>query len=341
MDSTTLKLIQLLPPFMVVSVLIYACAIFYKNYVLPGRALASILKWIRETVSTMREASPQTRKSGLTKVFKGSFLQDNWRDYAETLHEQQDLVEGELKLIRHRSTVPANHFFTAATVIDKPLKVHYFKHLPGILTGVGIIGTFAGLLFGLSNFDASSPEVINQSVSLLLAGVRDAFYASAFAITAAMVVTHVEKLIYQRCLTNLEDLNDTISGMFEGGVNEEYLAQMARGSQDPRKQAEQMCEIIAQSFNPLIKAMERNQKAMSELLSESIAEALNSSNNRLASQIESSLHRKSKEPLENLGRQLLMRANKSGSDQQDTVRKIIRATKTNADENSSEVASDV
>jgi hypothetical protein len=325
---------------MVVTVLIYACFTFYKHYVLPAKSLAATLKWIRETVTTMKEASPETRKNALQKVFKGSFLQDNWQDFSQTLHEQKALVGGEYRLVRHRSTVPANHFFTAATVIDKPLKVNYFKHLPGILTGVGIIGTFAGLLFGLSNFDASSPEVINLSVSLLLAGVRDAFYASAFAITAAMVVTHVEKLFYQRCLTNLEDLNDVISSMFEGGVTEEYLAQMSSTALDPAQQVKQMSETIVKAFEPLVAAMERNQMSLSRSITDAITEALNSSHNKLASQIENSLQRKSKEPIESLGKQmLLLRSSKSGESQQDLMKKIIRAQgKATTDEKPSEAA---
>ena len=83
--------------------------------------------------------------------------------------------------------MPAKAYFSVSAVIEGPLRAHYFKHLPGILTGIGIIGTFAGLLFGLSNFDSSSPDTMAQSVNLLLSGVRDAFYASALAITVAMV----------------------------------------------------------------------------------------------------------------------------------------------------------
>jgi hypothetical protein len=340
MQDPTLKFIQMLPPAMVITVLLYACFIFYRHYVIPAKSLASTLKRVLETVNTMRDASPESRKLGLQRVFKGTFLQDNWIDFSRTLHEQKSLINGEIRILRHRSTVPASYFFTTATVIDQPLKVNYFKHLPGILTGLGIIGTFAGLLFGLSNFDASSPELINQSVSLLLGGVRDAFYASAFAITAAMLVTHVEKLCYQRCLTNLENLNNSISSMFEGGVSEEYLAQMASTVIDPAQQTEQMCKTISEAFEPIIEALERNQKTIAEKISSAITSALESSNGKLAMQIENSLHRKTKEPIENLSKQMmLLRPVKSESDtQQEAIRKIINSAKAQTSENPSEAA---
>ena len=34
-------------------------------------------------------------------------------------------------------------------MVDAPLRTEFYKHLPGILTGLGIIGTFSGLIIGL------------------------------------------------------------------------------------------------------------------------------------------------------------------------------------------------
>ncbi|MDD5320722.1 MAG: hypothetical protein PHD43_08960 [Methylococcales bacterium] len=47
------------------------------------------------------------------------------------------------------------------------------KHQPGILTGIGIIGIFLGLLRGLSTFSVSSdPETVRVSLDTLIHGVR-------------------------------------------------------------------------------------------------------------------------------------------------------------------------
>lgn len=326
MKESSLQIIQLLPPALVFGVLVYACFTFYKHYVLTAKSLQRTLSWITDTVSTMNEGSEDIRKTGLNKVFQGTILQENWRDFSKTLHEQSIFgPDGEISK-RYRATLPVSNFFTAASVIDKPLRVNYFKHLPGILTGVGIIGTFAGLLFGLSNFDASSPEVINQSVSLLLAGVRDAFYASAFAITAAMVVTHVEKLFYQRCLSTLEELNETISRMFEGGVHEEYLAKLAQTVNDPAEQARQIRDELNKALMPLLQGMERNQKGMADAIADAISNAVGSANNKLSNQIENALQRQVRNPIEAMGAQLLKRPGQNANGaKQELARKIVRA----------------
>lgn len=325
MQESFMKIIQLLPPAIVIGVLVYASVIFYRHYVLTAKSLQASLDWIRQTVLTMKEGGEDVRKTGLNKVFQNTILQENWQDFSKTLHEQVTVHGNGLTSKRYRMTSPISNFFTAASVIDKPLRVNYFKHLPGILTGIGIIGTFSGLLFGLSNFDTSSPEVISQSVSLLLAGVRDAFYASAFAITAAMVITHVEKLFYQRCLTSLEDLNDSVSRMFEGGVHEEYLAKLAHTVHDPAEQARHIRDELNKALTPLISSLEKSQQNMANSIADAIAQALGTANNKLSNQIENALQRQVKAPIDALSNQLLNKQTPLLDQKQDFARKIVRA----------------
>lgn len=42
--------------------------------------------------------------------------------------------------------------------------------IPGVLTGFGILGTFIGLISGISGFDTASSEVIMGSITTLLGG---------------------------------------------------------------------------------------------------------------------------------------------------------------------------
>jgi hypothetical protein len=328
MSSTFLGIVQMLPPFIVIGVLVFASVAFYNKYVLKAQKLAETLRWIKETVDTIRadeNSGAKARKLGLNKVFQDTILEEHWVEFARTLHEQKEFIQGDLVFTKHRVTVPAHHYFTAAAIIDKPLKVNYFKHLPGILTGVGIIGTFAGLLFGLSSFDASSPATINASVGLLLSGVRDAFYASAFAITAAMVVTHLEKLHYQRCLTHLEDLNESINRMFDSGVTDDYLGAIARSVLLQAEQTKALGVEIANALRPAIAAIEHAQTDAARVCADAVAHALNSANLRLAGQIESALERQVRSPLELLNSRFSRTVLAGSPDQSnERLKKIIR-----------------
>lgn len=50
--------------------------------------------------------------------------------------------------------------------------------IPGTLTGLGILGTFVGLIFGISEIGFTSVEATLASVQSLLSGIRMAFYTS-------------------------------------------------------------------------------------------------------------------------------------------------------------------
>lgn len=104
-------------------------------------------------------------------------LRHCWTEFAQTLHPQTAPDEmGQEQVVCWRSTIPAEVFFNVETLIAVELKTEYFKHQPGILTGISIIGTFFGLLRGLSTFSVSSdPETVRLSLDTLIHRVREAF----------------------------------------------------------------------------------------------------------------------------------------------------------------------
>jgi hypothetical protein len=75
-------------------------------------------------------------------------LKHLWSEFRDTLHEERAInsASGSLDVVALRATVPAETFFTEQALVDTPLRTEFFKHVPGILTGIGIIGTFYGLL---------------------------------------------------------------------------------------------------------------------------------------------------------------------------------------------------
>ncbi|AFZ12767.1 hypothetical protein Cri9333_1884 [Crinalium epipsammum PCC 9333] len=68
----------------------------------------------------------------------------------------------------------------------------YFKFIPGILTAIGILGTFWGIQIGLQNINLNSTENFSQllpSIQQLLDGMRTAFLTSLFGLGSASVFT--------------------------------------------------------------------------------------------------------------------------------------------------------
>ena len=60
--------------------------------------------------------------------------------------------------------MPAEAYFNSQYVVDSRLRTEFFRHLPGIFTGVGIIGTFSGLITGLRQFQRGLEPVPGSSL---------------------------------------------------------------------------------------------------------------------------------------------------------------------------------
>ena len=67
------------------------------------------------------------------------------------------------------------------------IKKHYNDQIMGIMTGLGILGTFVGLFFGLLSFDTSSTEAITNSIVPLMEGMKIAFLTSIYGMTFSIL----------------------------------------------------------------------------------------------------------------------------------------------------------
>lgn len=222
----------------------------------------------------------------LDPIFRNTgVLEHLWQEYADTLHKQSDsdALTGE-PVTRMRSTMPAGVIFRPEIIVDIPLRADFFKHLPGLFTGIGIIGTFYGLLIGLQAFEVSENAiVVRESLNRLLHGVWEAFLVSAVAITLAMIVTFIEKFITTRLSARVEKIVQLLDALFEGGASEEYLARLVKASESSSSQTN---NLFRGEFRQMFAEFSEQQIA-----------AANAASVRLGDRIVSSIETGLKEPL--------------------------------------------
>lgn len=82
--------------------------------------------------------------------------------------------------------------------IDATMKRGLVSIVPGVMTGLGILGTFVGLSFGLQNFHTESAAAITDSIAPLMDGIKIAFHTSIYG----MVFSLIFNFVYKK---NLED----------------------------------------------------------------------------------------------------------------------------------------
>lgn len=260
---------------------------FLWRFVLPAHRLSKELEHSRVSLSEIRR-----RTSGdvvelneiATEAMAGPALAHLWSEYTKTLHPQrEDDAIGQSRIVRWRATALAEMFFTEQAVVDTPLRTEFYKHLPGILTGLGIIGTFTGLISGLIHFDVSlNPNQAQEQLRNLVNSVGHAFFVSASAIGLAMLFTWIEKSRVTSCYRQVEKLRELIDSLFKPGASEEYLERLVVASETSATQAAHIKDALVADLKLIldeiatrqIDAQSRNTGQISGDVGKAISEGL-------------------------------------------------------------------
>lgn len=182
-----------------------------------------------------------------------------WQEYCDTLHEPFDALDpvtGVARPGRRRATVPAETIFNSLSVFEGRIHAEFFKHLPGLLTGLGIIGTFIGLIHGLGAANESDGGL---NTTLLINSVKEAFYVSAGAIILAMVVTFVEKWVVSNFHRRVEQLSQLVDSLYTSGAGEEYLSRLVTASEESASQARILKDALVGDLRRILEEMTQRQ----------------------------------------------------------------------------------
>jgi uncharacterized protein YaaN involved in tellurite resistance len=139
---------------------------------------------------------------------------------------------------KKKTFMNAEIFFNNNILTNRLINIRYHNSVSSVLVGIGILGTFAGLTSGVSNFDTSSVNTIKESIASLLAGMSTAFVSSLYGMLFSIIFTIIEKLSFN-------SINEKIAN-FCHELNKKYKI----SPQDERiyKKAEQK-EILISIFS--------------------------------------------------------------------------------------------
>ncbi|MBB6055362.1 type I Zorya anti-phage system protein ZorA1 [Tolumonas osonensis] len=285
-------------PVSVISIVTLLLLLFLFRYFSKSFVIVHRLKRLTDRLKEIKKLQVSEQIQQLETVFNAHALEHAWSEYSETLHKQYQTVEGERELQQVRSTATSAAFFTQQYVVDTPLGTEFYKHLPGILTGVGIIGTFFGLMIGLHHFDPSSPEQVASSVDALLKDVLYAFLGSFAAIFVSILVTFLEKYRLAVSYKQLEKLTEALDSFFDSGVGEEYLAELVKASNESATQARQLKDGLVSDLREMLQNLVDSQVRENLKLAETLSSTYQQSGQMMADQVSGAIQNSLKSPLE-------------------------------------------
>lgn len=91
---------------------------------------------------------------------------------------------------------------------DSVIHREQLSQVPGVMTGLGILGTFIGLSLGLQSFNTGTTAEITNSIEPLMDGIKVAFHTSIYGMVFSLVFNYV----YRKRLNEADDsVRDFIS----------------------------------------------------------------------------------------------------------------------------------
>ena len=82
------------------------------------------------------------------------------------------------------------------------------------LVGLGLLGTFLGLTLGISDFDSSNTNRINESIQGLLDGMDTAFLTSLLGMGASIAFTLTDKALRHRLYKHVYGLTEKLDSLY-------------------------------------------------------------------------------------------------------------------------------
>ena len=140
--------------------------------------------------------------------------------------------------------------------LDLYIHKRLLEMVPDILTSLGILGTFIGLVWGLKNFNPNNYEAMTTSVASLVDGIKVAFLTSIYGIAFSIVYTYGMKTEYsgmvQQLQAFLERFHAYVMPTAENESRNLLLSSQKMQAQAMEKVANQISEQLAGSFEKVI-----------------------------------------------------------------------------------------
>lgn len=131
-----------------------------------------------------------------------------------------------------RTSTSALEFFSDLNSCDAyHINLRLLDTGAGTLVGLGLLGTFLGLTLGISGFDSTSAQNIQNSIQTLLGGMGTAFSTSLFGMSLSMIYSFYDKFWRNKLSRQLCALSNKLDDLYYiddrklDDLNEQALAQ--------------------------------------------------------------------------------------------------------------------
>ena len=191
--------------------------IFLWKIIRRGLLIARLTKEVRKYNGP---AQPPIKQELENKFARKGELTEAWQEFENSLiTRQRDENQGVIY-----KTDEASLFFSEDRLLGQYMNLRYWNSIPALLVGLGILGTFVGLVWGLipfSSIDFTKTEEIQEAIRELLSGVSTAFVTSVWGMLASLLFNGLEKWGIGRVSRAIANLQRALDRLFTLTTQEE------------------------------------------------------------------------------------------------------------------------
>lgn len=165
-------------------------------------------------------------------------------------------------------------FYNNQTVLAE-IPLQTFKAMPGIFTGLGLLGTFVGITQGISGIEFGNIEAMKNGIEVLLSGTKNAFMTSVFGLFFALVYNIADNKIYRPYTKKLDALIDQLNALFPSKSLEEFLSHQAEQAEEQTDAMRELNgELVGRLEDMFVKLSQSIDVALKNNLKESFTQSL-------------------------------------------------------------------
>ena len=209
------------------------------------------------------------------------------------LHEKYSDYKSEMKMLELSSDGNCKcdiDSYINKELIDSFVNKNLLNTVPGVMTGMGILGTFIGLSLGLKQFNTGNADEIASSIPPLMNGIKVAFHTSIYGMLFSLVFNWAYKCVMEDTYNALDGFLDTFeSYVSNDSFNENFSIVQKLLNELPKSIGENIEKSMNASLTPVVDNITSMLKDFTNTVANNQVEGLNSIVDSFVSQMNDSL----------------------------------------------------
>lgn len=236
-----------------IMVIIVTVVLLYA-YSVKFRRIKQIAKQLNDAVKTIKadynEADgylwEQYKDQDASRLFTDSDLLSSYRSYqTEKKRLEQNYSSYHVCKIED---------YLNQELIEALADKNLMSIIPGILTGLGILGTFIGLTHGLQFFSTKTADEMMDSIAPLMEGIKVAFHTSIYGMASSLAFNCVYKNTLEATYDSLDDFQNTFKKYVSPDNESDGISQLIYSQ---HKQADAVVDPIVNAVQTMNENIEK------------------------------------------------------------------------------------